>query len=167
MHARIESPARISALIVLLGSGALLAGALFFQYALGIEPCPLCHWQRYPHVAVLLFAAGALAMPGLGRRALLGLAALSLLSAAGLALFHVGVEQKWWEGVAACQGNLDVGPATAEDLLRNLDKRPPPRCDQVAWSLLGISMAGWNMILSLALAGTAAVAALRARPRRA
>ncbi len=161
MHARIEAPARTAMLIVLVGSGALLVGALFFQYALGIKPCPLCHWQRYPHIAVLVLAAGALALTGPSRRALLGLAAAALLITAGLAAFHVGVEQKWWEGVAACQGNLEGAPMTAEELMRNLDKRPPPRCDEIAWSFLGVSMAGWNMILSLALAGIAAAGALR------
>jgi disulfide bond formation protein DsbB len=154
--------AEVAALLVLLGSAALLGGALFFQYALDIRPCPLCHWQRYPHILVIVLAGAALAIH---RRAAAGvlllLAGLALLATVGLAGFHVGVEQKWWAGTAACQGNFEGPPMTVEEMMKGLSRKPPPRCDEIAWSFLGISMAGWNLLLSLALAGIAFAGAAR------
>jgi disulfide bond formation protein DsbB len=161
MHAVAPRGERI-ALLLLLGSGGLLAGALFFQYVLDIRPCPLCHWQRYPHIVALLLAGAALVVRQ--RRfsgALLLLAGLALLVTIGLAAFHVGVEQKWWAGAAACEGNLEAGPMTAEEMLKGLTGKRPPRCDEIAWSLFGVSMAGWNLVFSLVLAGVAFAGAVR------
>ena len=96
---------------------------------------------------------------GRRRRSPWGLRARRRLAGAGLAGFHVGVEQHWWAGLAACEG----GPAgeTVAELRERLLNAPPARCDEVAWPLLGLSMAAWNGLLSLGLAGLAAVAALR------
>jgi disulfide bond formation protein DsbB len=152
---------RFAPLALLLGSGGLLLGALFFQYALGLPPCPLCHWQRWPHIAVVVLAAGALAAgPGALRPSLLGLIGLALLATAAIGIFHAGVEQKWWAGLAVCEGAGDDTAIGIGDLTKNLDRRPAPRCDQIAWSLLGLSMAAWNALVSLALTGFAFGAAL-------
>jgi disulfide bond formation protein DsbB len=158
---------RHAPLLLLLGSGGLLLGALFFQYAMNLAPCPLCHYQRWPHIAVVTLAAGALAIgPGPLRPWLLGLIGLALLATAGIGVFHVGVEQKWWAGLTVCEGGADDAPLGVGDLTKALNQRPAPRCDQNAWSFLGLSMAGWNVVISLALAAfafRAAFAGERAR----
>jgi len=158
---------RYAPLVLLLGSGGLLAGALFFQYVMGLPPCPLCHYQRWPHIAVVVLAAGALAIgPGSLRPWLLGLISVALLAGVAVAVFHAGVEQKWWAGLAACEGAGDDAPIGVDDLTKNLDRRPAPRCDQIAWSLFGLSMAAWNAIISLVLAAFAFRAAMaRGRAR--
>jgi disulfide bond formation protein DsbB len=158
---------RYAPLVLLLGSGGLLAGALFFQYAMGLPPCPLCHYQRWPHIAVVVLAAGALAIgPGTLRPWLLTLIGVALLATAAVGIFHVGVEQKWWAGLAVCEGGADDAPLGVDDLTKNLNRRPAPRCDQIAWSLFGLSMAAWNVLISLALAAFAFRAALASRHAR-
>jgi disulfide bond formation protein DsbB len=160
LAARTDSLWRYAPFLLLLGSGGLLLGALFFQYVMSLPPCPLCLWQRYPHIAAVVLAAGAMAAgPGAARPWLLAAIGLALLATAGVGVFHVGVEQKWWQGLSSCEGTTG-GPIRIEDLTRNLDKPPPPRCDQIAWSLFGISMAGWNALISLALAAFAFRAAM-------
>ncbi len=152
---------RTAPLVLLLGSGALLLGALFFQYVMGLPPCPLCHWQRWPHIAVVVLAAAGLVVgPGSLRPWLLGLIGAALVATAAIAIFHAGVEQKWWAGLAVCEGAGDDTAVGIGDLTKNLDRRPAPRCDQISWSLLGLSMAAWNAIISLALAAFAFRAAL-------
>ena len=156
---------RLAAVLILAASAAVLGGALAFQYWGGLAPCVLCIWQRYAHVGVMAFAVLALAAAQPSWRAplLLG-CALAALAGAGIAFFHVGVEQHWWQGTAACGSTLP--PASSIDELRKqLLAQPVVRCDEVAWSLLGISMAGYNAILSLALAAFAVAAAQRAWQR--
>jgi disulfide bond formation protein DsbB len=134
-----------------LGSALLLVGAYGFEWIGNMPPCELCWWQRYPHFAVVGFGVLALAWAS-GRRALGWLAVLTLLVGVGIAAFHVGVEWKWWPGPGACTAPLPVG-LTMEDMMRQIIARPVIRCDEPAWSLLGISMAGYNGLVSLALAG--------------
>ena len=139
------------------GSLAALAAAFAFQHLGGLEPCPLCIWQRWPHVAIALLAVVSLAFRGTVAAVPVGLAGLAALAGAGLAGFHVGVEQQWWPGLAACAG----GPPaeTVAELRERLLNAAPARCDEAAWSFLGLSMAAWNGLLSLGLAGLAACAA--------
>lgn len=141
---------------------ALLGGAFAFQYLGGLAPCPLCHWQRYPHAAAIVLALGAFALPGRAGIVLLALAALALLTTAGIGAFHVGVEQRWWAGLDTCEAA--TGTVDPKKLLE--DVRMGPRCDEVAWSLLGISMAGYNALISGAagLLGLVAAAKLARRP---
>lgn len=136
-------------LIATLGSVALLGGAFAFQYIGGLAPCALCLWQRWPHAAAILIGAVALAT---GWRGLLWLGALAALATAGIGIFHVGVEQLWWEGLATCSTGSISGISTADLLDPSADVAAPVRCDAIAWQLAGISMAGWNAILSLGLA---------------
>ncbi len=136
-------------LIAALTSGALMLGALYFQYVAGLPPCDLCHWQRYPHIAAIvlgLAAVASLAAPRLAYVFALT-AILALFITAGIGVFHVGVEQHWWEGPQACSGRIPSGLSPAE-LKKFLFSTKMVRCDQVAWSMWGISMAGWNAILS-------------------
>jgi disulfide bond formation protein DsbB len=141
------------------GSAALLLGALAFQYLGGLYPCPLCLWQRWPHLAAVLIGLAALALPG---RALPVLGALAALATAGIGGFHAGVELGWWQGLDSCAG-AGIGGLTGAALLDPTANIPPPvRCDAVAWSFLGLSMAAWNMILSLGLAALWLAAARKA-----
>ncbi|MBS3960213.1 MAG: disulfide bond formation protein B [Sandarakinorhabdus sp.] len=146
------SPARAAPLLLFAVSGALLLGALAFEHVGGLPPCEMCYWQRYAHLAVLAAALPAFLS---GNRLLTAVAILAMLVAAGLGLFHAGVELKWWPGVTACAAPPSADLSQGE-LLLNLMNAPLVRCDQIPWSLLGISMAGWNALIS----GLAALAAI-------
>lgn len=130
------------------GSAALLLGAFAFQHLGGLAPCKMCIWQRYPHVAAILIGALALVLP---LPALLLLGALAATATAGVGIYHVGVEQGWWAGPTSCSGG-DTGAISADALFDQIMAAPLVRCDEIAWSLAGISMAGWNAILSLGFA---------------
>jgi disulfide bond formation protein DsbB len=153
---------RQTALLVALIAGGALLIALASQYWGGLAPCVLCLWQRWAYVgAGLLALAAALAPPG-WRRGLLALAGLSCLAGAGLAAYHVGVEQHWWTGTNACAG-VQAGAGSLDALRAQiLSTAAAPRCDEVAWSLFGISMAGYNFLLALALGGLSLAVARRA-----
>jgi disulfide bond formation protein DsbB len=134
------------------GSAALLLGAFGFQ-AMGYAPCQLCLWQRWPHAAAILIALLAV-WAGEQRQMpwFLWLGAAAVLASAAIGIFHVGVEQKWWEGLASCTANALAGVSVDDLLSTRTTVGAPVRCDQVAWSLFGISMAGFNALFSLALA---------------
>ncbi|MFN7223668.1 MAG: disulfide bond formation protein B [Paracoccaceae bacterium] len=148
-------------LVILAGAGsaALLAGAFAFQYIGGMAPCTLCLWQRWPHAAAVVIMALALLVPN---RILIALGAVAALTTAGIAGFHVGVEQGWWQGLASCSGGSIAGISVSDLLNPNANVAAPVRCDQIPWSMAGISMAGWNMLASLGLAGVWLLAARRA-----
>ena len=141
------------------GSAALLAGAYAFQYIGGLAPCTLCLWQRWPHWAAVIIGVLALL---LGERILPVLGAAAAATAAGIAAFHVGVEQKWWEGLTSCTAGSIEGISTSDLLNPDVIVAAPVRCDAIAWALMGVSMAGWNMILSVMLVGIWLLAARRA-----
>jgi len=140
---------------------AALAAAYGSQYWGGLTPCVLCLYQRAAYGAVALFAAGALGFALKDReksaRFLTGLCALGFLTGAGIAFYHVGVEQHWWTGSEACVGAAARSAQTIEGLRAQLMAAPLTRCDDVAWSLFGISMAGYNVFVSLVLAATTVV----------
>lgn len=142
------------------GSAALLLGALAFQYLGGLAPCKLCIWQRWPHLAAVLIGLAALARP---HGALLAAGALSALTTAAIALYHTGVERAWWQGPDTCTSG-DISGKTADELLNDILNAPLVQCDQVAWEMWGLSMASWNGLISLGLAGLW-IAALMARAR--
>jgi disulfide bond formation protein DsbB len=156
--------ARLVFLAVLAASVAILGSAFAFQIIGGLAPCELCLLQRYPY-AITIGLAGlgiGFARAGVDSRllaVLLALCGVTFLVGAGIAVFHVGVEQKWWEGTSACVGNL-TGASSAEDLRQRLLAAPVVRCDEPAWTMFGISMAGYNALLSLAL-GIASLAFAR------
>ncbi|WP_205749090.1 disulfide bond formation protein B [Frigidibacter oleivorans] len=153
---------RILCLIAAGGSAALLAGALIFQ-ALGFAPCPMCLWQRWPHVAAVGIGAVALLLPApapvLRGLALAGAAAAACTSALGL--YHTGVERDWWQGPTSCTSSSVQG-VSASDLLNQIMAAPLVRCDEVAWQFLGLSMASWNAVFSLGLVLVWLAAARRA-----
>jgi len=155
------------AAILLALSAATLAGALLFQYAGGLVPCELCLYERYPHEAII--AAALIALLLRKRRARGGallLAALAASVGTGLAFYHIGVERHWWEGSAACTGSIVTGAAHSLEALRQqILNTPVARCDRVSWSLFGLSLAGYNFLISLALALFALLAGRRALGR--
>lgn len=139
-----------------LGSGGLLAAALVFQYGFGLWPCTMCLWQRWPHW--LMVGIGVLALIT-GERAvlpLLVLAMLAMLTTAGIAAWHSGVELGFLPGPTACSGGISLEGDPAA-VLEQMLAGPAPRCDEVPWSFLGLSMANWNSVISFAMAGLAAV----------
>jgi disulfide bond formation protein DsbB len=149
--------------LALAGPAALLAGALGSQYLGGLFPCEMCHWQRWPHYAAVAVALAAFAA---GRRpaarALVRLAALLVLASGAIGLFHAGVEYGWWQGLTRCSA-LSTGGSSA-DMLREIMATPLIRCDAAQWTLFGISLAGFNAILSAALGS--AILLLCRRPAR-
>lgn len=129
------------------GSLALLGGALAFQYFGGLHPCKMCIWQRWPHGLAIVSGALFLAT---GWRLALILGGLSAFATAAVGVFHAGVEQAWWEGPSTCTAG-DISGLSSEELLNQILEAPVVRCDEIAWALGGISMAGWNALLSLVL----------------
>ncbi len=132
------------ALLALLLSGGMLLGALGFQYLGGLEPCKLCMIQRFPHVLILAGAVDLLLFGHarwLGRMVLGALIVLYLISA-GLGIYHTGVEQHWWDNAVSCAGGKSF--ETLEDMMN----QEIVRCDKPAWSLFGITMAGYNALFS-------------------
>jgi disulfide bond formation protein DsbB len=160
LHAHEPNPALATALAITAIAAATLAGAWFFQLVLDIRPCPLCLEQRYAYyLAVPLGALVALAAAKHAPRAVLvaGLALLALAAFANAYLggYHAGVEWGFWPGPAECSGPvLDLGRAGS--LFDNLDKVKVIRCDEVQWRFLGLSLAGYNVLISLAMAALAA-----------
>lgn len=160
----IDHPKRLP-LAAFAASGALLGGAWAFQILGGLAPCELCLLQRYPHYGVLVLALIVLPISRGATGRLLGLVALLIglawLASAGIGGFHVGVEQHWWQGLAACgTGGVD-GNLSLEALKAQILAAPVVRCDEVPWSLLGISLAGYNLLFSGVLAAIAFIVALR------
>jgi len=154
---------RTPAFIILAASIATLGGAFLFQHVGGLAPCVLCVYQRYPYgVAIALGLAALFTGDARLRGILLAVAALALLIDAGIAAFHVGVEQHWWEGTAACTGSASEPANSLEALRQQVLSSGVVRCDQIAWSLFGISMAGYNLLIALGLALFTFIAARRA-----
>jgi disulfide bond formation protein DsbB len=133
------------------GSAALMLGALAFQHIGGMAPCKLCIWQRWPHVMAIGIGLLALAAV-LPLRLLTGLGALAALATAGIGAYHTGVERGWWEGPSSCSGGGATGQS-AQDLFAQIMTAPLVRCDEVPWEMLGLSMASWNTVVSLGIAG--------------
>jgi disulfide bond formation protein DsbB len=150
------NPALVAALSIAGIAAATLAGAWFFQLVLDIRPCPLCLEQRYayylalPLALVVAFAASRNAP----RPVLLAGLAILLLAAlynAWLGTYHAGVEWKFWQGPTDCSGPV-VNLGSAGSLLDRLDTVKVIRCDEVQWRFLGLSLAGYNVLISLAMA---------------
>jgi disulfide bond formation protein DsbB len=155
-----SEPATAASLAVFVISGATLLGALFFQYVLNLPPCPLCLEQRLPyHVVIPLSLLVAIAALAKAPRALITVGliaiAIAMLCSAALGAYHAGVEWRWWPGPTDCTGPL-TDFSKSGSLLDQLKTARVVRCDEAAWRLLGISLAGYNVLISLLLAAIAA-----------
>ena len=153
------------ALFLLLATVAPLAVAFASQYWGGLQPCELCIWQRWGYGGAIALSLLAVLLPERLRRAGIALAALAVLGEAGLALFHVGVEQHWWKGLAACSGTLSTAGQSLGDLENQLLATPIIPCDRPAWTMFRVSMAGYNFAYALALGLFGLVGALRSERR--
>jgi len=149
------------------GSLLMLFGAWGFQYIGHYDPCALCYDQRYIHMAVIALglASGVLLIlrPGLARFAPLMIFAVAavLVYSAGFAGWHAGIEYGWWAGPETCTAT-GGGGVSVSDVLAALDgQRPVVMCDEAAWTLLGISMAGYNALISAAMAAISIVVGVR------
>ncbi len=148
-----------AALLVLAVATATIAGAWFFQLVVGLQPCPMCLEQRYAYYALIplsaLVALGA--AKGAPRPLLIaGLVVIALVAAGNSAfgVYHAGVEWKFWQGPTDCTGPL-VDFSKAGSLLDQLDKVKVVRCDEVQWTFLGLSLAGYNALISALMAAIA------------
>ena len=150
--ARPAAPATLARGLALGIPAALLGGAYLSQYAGGLHPCEMCYWQRWPHFFAVAVAALAFlySAPTRNARLLTTLAAIAIAVSGAIGVFHAGVEYGWWQGLTRCSSG---GAMTLDEIM----KVPLIRCDQVQFSFLSISMAGWNAIISL---GSAAVIAV-------
>ena len=135
--------------LALLIPSALLGGADASPYGGGLHPCAMGWWQRYPHMAAIALALVAFAAKGNPRTSALftTLAAVAIGISGGIGLFHAGVEYGWWEGLTACSTSPTGG--SAADILNQIMATPITRCDVAPWSLLGISLAGYNGLFSV------------------
>lgn len=137
---------------------ALILGALGFQYIGGYPPCEMCHWQRWPHIAaavVGILGGGAMALGLMSRKPgpEIALLTIALVAISGLiGVYHAGVEWHFWPGPSACTSSFVPGQPI--DLSNLTHMARVPMCDRAAWRLFGISMAGYNAVISL---GTAAL----------
>jgi disulfide bond formation protein DsbB len=157
-------PMAAAALAVVVGGAATILGAWFFQYGIGLKPCPLCLEQRYVFYFGVPLAALIVLGDSVGASRKVLLAALLVIAAgmlwnAGLAAYHAGVEWKWWRGPLDCSGPLE-SLGSPGGLLHDLQSISVVRCDEAAWRFLGLSLAGYDVLISLALAGVAAWGAL-------
>jgi disulfide bond formation protein DsbB len=159
-----RSPQATAALIVAVVGIATILGAYFFQYVLGYQPCPLCLEQRiayYIAVPLALITAAAalnivpgLNVPGVAVKGALALLALVMVASAVLAAYHAGVEWGWWKGPQDCSGPIS-GVGSASDLLRQMQTTSLVRCDEAPLRILGLSLAGYNVLISIVLAAIA------------
>lgn len=148
-----------AAVIVALGALVAICGFLFFQYVLGYLPCPLCLDQRIPYyitlpLAILLVIGAAAGAPRWLLAVGLAIVAVAMLIGGGIAVFHAGVEWKFWAGPSDCSGPLN-NFGSAGSLLQTIQTTTVVRCDEAAWRLFGISLAGYNVLLSAVLAAVA------------
>jgi disulfide bond formation protein DsbB len=137
---------------------AMLGFAYYAQYVMGLLPCILCLYQRPPLYVASAAALLAFAFVGGPKgisRAFLGFAGIAFLVGAGIAAFHAGVEWKFWPGLAECGGSVDPIATNINDLVKGMETAKIVRCDEAAWVFLGLSMAGWNAIISGTLAALA------------
>jgi disulfide bond formation protein DsbB len=139
---------------------ATILGAYFFEYVLHYQPCPLCLTQRIPYyvaipVAAVVAIAGYAGAPPRLLAAGLGVVAVAMVISAGLGVYHSGVEWKWWAGPSDCSGPINSF-GTAGSLLQTIETTPVIRCDEAAWRLFGLSLAGYNVLISVLIAAVAA-----------
>jgi disulfide bond formation protein DsbB len=161
-----REPTVIAASAVFAGSAATILGAWYFQYVLKYAPCPLCLEQRVPYYIVIPLSL-LLAIAAIVREPrvviVVGFLAIvaAMLVSAGLGTYHAGVEWGFWPGPTACSGPITNFSGKA--LLNQLSTMRVVRCDEAAWRLLGLSLAGYNALISLALATIAALGLLAQR----
>ena len=130
--------------IAILGSVLLLLGALAFQYLGGLPPCKLCYWQRYPHMLAII-NGDIFYYTSIGT--IVVIPAVAAFSSAGVGAYHFGIEKEFWPGPNTCSSGI-INNISTDALIEQIMSAPLTKCDEVLWSFLNISMAGWNTIFS-------------------
>lgn len=139
----IDTPSARLAQRLALGLPALLLGGAFIsEYVFGLYPCEMCWWQRYPHFAALSLALLSTIMAP--ARLWVAFAAFAMMASGAIGAYHAGVEYGWWQGATACTAAVADGPNALDSIMN----APLIRCDRAPWDLLGVSLAGWNFLLS-------------------
>ena len=133
--------------LAFLGSLSLLVGAYAFEFLGGLKPCKMCLWQRWPHLGAIIIGLLVLLSKSV---LLMRIGGVIILIGAGIAFFHMGVEFNWWEGPSTCTSG-SITDLTSAELMKKILEAPITRCDDIPWSFVGLSMAGWNGILSIIL----------------
>ena len=148
--------------LIALASIAVLGSALASQYFGGLAPCKLCHYQRWPYFFTIAAGIGAWALPvgSATKRWLVAACGLAFAIGGVVAIYHAGVEYGWFAGPESCSGT-GPAPQTIEELRRQLLAQPVVRCDEPAWTMFGVSMAGYNVLASVVLAAGSLLAATR------
>lgn len=158
---RLALTMRQAALAVALGAAATIGGALVFEHVLGYVPCKLCLIQRNPYYIAMPLGLVAAFLPPRWTRAGLWLLALIFMVSAGLGAYHSGVEWGFFAGPSDCGGGAGAAAGNVGDFLNQLQSTRVVSCSEAAWRFLGLSLAGWNVLISLGLAAVAAMAAAR------
>lgn len=156
---RLSFTIRQVALAVALGAAATIGGALVFEHVFGYVPCKLCLIQRNPYYLAIPLALVTAVLPSRWGRIGLWLLAAVFIVSAGLGVYHAGVEWGFWLGPSDCGGGTGAGAGNVGDFLNQLQNTRVVSCTEAAWRFLGLSLAGWNVLISLGLAGLAAKAA--------
>jgi disulfide bond formation protein DsbB len=146
---------RQTALVVLAAAAATVGGALLFEHAFGLLPCKLCLVQRNPYYLAIPIALAAAALPAGAARVALAALAFVFIASAGLGMYHAGVEWGFFAGPSDCGGTPAATPGAIGDFLKQLETARVLSCTEAAWRFLGLSLAGWNAVISLALAAIA------------
>jgi disulfide bond formation protein DsbB len=149
-----------------LAAAGAIAGALVFEHGFGMAPCKLCLLQRNPYYVAMPLGLVAALAPARWSRLAVGVLALVFLVSAGLGIYHAGVEWGFFLGPNDCGGSAPAA-GSMTDFLRELERTRVVSCTEAAWRFLGLSLAGWNVLISLGLAGVATLALVSARPERA
>lgn len=145
MTRTISGPGRAAYVVALVVPTALLLAVYVAQYGFGLAPCEMCWWQRYPHFVAIALALSALVIRGSqASDVLLRLAVLAIAVSGLIGAFHAGVEYGWWEGLTACSST-----GLGNDPLTSIMNAPLIRCDTPAWTLFGVSLAGFNFLISV------------------
>ena len=148
-----------------LAAGAALGAALLSEHLLGLVPCLLCLWERWPYRVAIVVGLLAAVAPRAWVRPMLLLLGGALLAGAGLAALHVGVEQGWWPSPLPGCNAPTLGEGSIAERLARMPARPAKPCDEPAYLVPGlpVSMAAMNLLYALALAGGLAISASRRR----
>lgn len=158
--ARHSPPFGAAALSVTAIGAVTILGALLFEHGFGLKPCPLCLEQRLAYYVVIPLAALVALGASVGARRKVLILALIVIAGfmlwnAGLGAYHAGVEWRWWAGPRDCSGGVSSF-GSAVDLMRQINASTVVRCDEAAWRFLGLSLAGYNVLISAAMAAIAA-----------
>ena len=148
-------------LLAFLVSSSMMAGAYAFQYIGGLDPCDLCWTQRYAHMAIIVLSGAGLLLKSAGGFIYNIIAwgtALALDVSIAVSGYHAGIEQKWWQGPTTCTSSGLTQSTDMESFFDNMMEAKMVLCDEIPWEMFGISMAGYNFLISLVVSGFVALA---------